>query len=73
MPIAPQRPAGRELGAPPAHNGPAFWIKVSAREDGSFAIMNGRNGFSKTYGPRDDALTVSRGSDPVHEGARPER
>jgi competence protein ComEC len=34
---------------PPAHNGPAFWIKVSAREDGSFAVTNARNGFSKTY------------------------
>jgi competence protein ComEC len=49
MPIAPLRPAGRGLGAPPVHNGPAYWIKVSARQDGSFAIANGRNGFSKTY------------------------
>jgi beta-lactamase superfamily II metal-dependent hydrolase len=59
MPIVPLQPAGRGLGAPPAHDGPAYWIKVSARQDGSFAIVNGRNGFSKTYRPRADALTVS--------------
>jgi beta-lactamase superfamily II metal-dependent hydrolase len=34
---------------PPAHNGAAYWIKVSAREDGSFTVTNARNGFSKTY------------------------
>ena len=34
---------------PPAHNGTAYWIKVSAREDGSFTVTNARNGFSKTY------------------------
>ena len=27
----------------------AYWIKVSAREDGSFTVTNARNGFSKTY------------------------
>ena len=60
MPIAPLQPAGRGLGPPPAHNGPAaYWIKVSARQDGSFAVMNGRNGFSKTYGPGADAITAS--------------
>jgi len=37
---------------PPAHNGPAHWIKVSAREDGSFTVTNARNGFSKTYTAR---------------------
>jgi competence protein ComEC len=50
MPVAPMPPpAGR--GAPPApvHNGAAHWIKVSARADGSFTVMNARNGFSKTY------------------------
>jgi competence protein ComEC len=52
MPIAPLQPAGRRLGAPPAHDGPAHWIKISAREDGSFTIVNGRNGFSKTYRTR---------------------
>jgi beta-lactamase superfamily II metal-dependent hydrolase len=34
---------------PPAHNGTAYWIKISAREDGSFTVTNARNGFSKTY------------------------
>ena len=33
----------------PAHNGPAFWFKVSAQQDGSFTVTNSRNGFSKTY------------------------
>ncbi len=28
------------------------WIKLSARADGSFTVTNSRNGFSKTYGPR---------------------
>ena len=32
---------------PPAHNGAAYWIKVSARDDGSFTVTNARNGFSK--------------------------
>lgn len=32
------------------HNtGPAYWIKVSARTDGSFTVTNARNNFSKTY------------------------
>jgi competence protein ComEC len=34
---------------PPAHNGPAFWFKVQAKQDGSFTITNQRNGFSKSY------------------------
>jgi beta-lactamase superfamily II metal-dependent hydrolase len=40
-------------GAPPApvHNGAAYWIKVSAQQDGSFTVTNTRNGFSKTYRP----------------------
>jgi len=33
------------------HNGPAHWLKVSAREDGAFVVTNGRNGFSKAYPP----------------------
>jgi beta-lactamase superfamily II metal-dependent hydrolase len=39
--------------APPAaaHNGMAYWIKVSARTDGSFTVTNSRNGFSKLYAP----------------------
>ncbi len=31
------------------HNGPAFYIKVSAESDGSFTVTNTRNDFSKTY------------------------
>ncbi len=33
----------------PAHAGPAYWIKLSARNDGSFTVTNARNGFSKNY------------------------
>lgn len=51
MPIAaaPAPPPGAGAPPPPAHNGKAYWIKVSAREDGSFTVTNARNGFSKTY------------------------
>jgi hypothetical protein len=41
--------------APPAGAGgmaahaPAHYIKVSARNDGSFTVTNTRNGYSKTY------------------------
>jgi competence protein ComEC len=31
------------------HTGPAFWIKITARPDGSFTVLNSRNDFSKTY------------------------
>jgi len=38
------------LGGRGGHNtGPAYWIKVSARADGSFTVSNTRNNFSKTY------------------------
>ena len=33
------------------HDGPAFYIKVSAHSDGSFTVLNTRNNFSKTYAP----------------------
>ena len=33
----------------PVHNGPAFWIKISAQQDGSFTVTNARNNFNKTY------------------------
>lgn len=55
MPIAPMTPPARGTAAaapPPVHNGPAFWIKVSARQDGSFTVTNARNAFSKTYAAR---------------------
>ena len=61
---SPQTPAGNSGPAAPAggrpggfgggpgrggHSGPAFYIKVSARSDGSFTVTNTRNNFSKTY------------------------
>ena len=51
LPVAPLTPPQPGAGAPPppAHNGPAHWIKVSAQSDGTFTVTNGRNGFSKTY------------------------
>jgi beta-lactamase superfamily II metal-dependent hydrolase len=33
----------------PSHNGPAYWVKVSAQDDGTFTVTNARNGFSKIY------------------------
>ena len=53
MPIAPT-PApqpGSDAPPPPVHNGPAYWIKVSAQSDGSFTVVNGRNSFEKRYRP----------------------
>ena len=49
MPVQPL--AAPQPGGPPApvHNGPAFWIKVSAKQDGSFTVTNQRNGYFKTY------------------------
>ena len=61
---APQ-PAPRGAGAPagagrggggrgtplPPHT-PAYWIKVTAAQNGTFTVSNARNGFSKTYGVR---------------------
>jgi len=52
IPIAPPPPPGPDAAPPPAHNGTAYWIKVSAQQDGSFTVTNMRNGFSKTYTPR---------------------
>jgi hypothetical protein len=54
MPTAPiAAPApGPNTPPPPAHNGPAFWIKVSAQQDGTFTVTNARNKFSKTYAAR---------------------
>jgi hypothetical protein len=47
-PITPPQP-GPATPPPPAHNGPAYWFRVSAQADGSFTVTNTRNGFSKTY------------------------
>lgn len=53
MPIAPTAAPQPGAGAtpPPVHNGPAYWIKLSASQDGSYTVTNTRNGFSKTYKP----------------------
>jgi beta-lactamase superfamily II metal-dependent hydrolase len=45
---APQ--AGVAPPAAPTHNGIAYWIKVSANQDGTFTVTNSRNQFTKTYG-----------------------
>jgi hypothetical protein len=47
LPIAAPQPGA--AAPPPAHNGPAYWIKVSAQADGTFTVTNARNGFAKTY------------------------
>ena len=54
IPIAPTPAPQPGPGAPPApvHNGAAYWIRVSAQQDGSFTVTNTRNGFSKTYRSR---------------------
>jgi beta-lactamase superfamily II metal-dependent hydrolase len=51
VPVAPipAPPPGPGTPPAPAHNGPAHWIKLSAQPDGSFAVTNTRNDFSKTY------------------------
>ena len=51
MPIAPMPAPQPGPGAPPSpvHNGTAYWIKLSAQQDGSFTVTNSRNGFTKTY------------------------
>ena len=40
---------GGRGGGTPAHAGPANWIKISAKADGSFTVTNSRNNFSRTY------------------------
>jgi competence protein ComEC len=54
IPVAPIQAAPPGPGAPPppAHNGTAYWVKVSAQADGSFMVTNARNNFSKTYRAR---------------------
>jgi competence protein ComEC len=45
------RGGGGRGNAPPPHT-PAYWIKVTAQQDGTFTVTNARNGFSKTYTAR---------------------
>ena len=52
-PGAPSAGPGRGSSVPDAAaHTPAYLIKVSAQQDGSFTVTNTRNGFSKTYPPR---------------------
>jgi len=52
-PGAPGGGPGRGPGGPgAAAHTPAYLIKVSAQQDGTFTVTNTRNGFSKTYRPR---------------------
>jgi hypothetical protein len=49
---SPAAPSTSSLGSGNAAHTPAYWIKVSAQQDGTFTVTNARNGFSKTYKPR---------------------
>jgi competence protein ComEC len=50
---APGAAPGRGPGGPgAAAHMPAYLIKVTAQQDGTFTVTNTRNGFSKTYRPR---------------------
>jgi competence protein ComEC len=51
--------AGRGGGAAAAHT-PAYWIKVSAEQNGTFTVTNSRNGFSKTYTKRTQPANGAR-------------
>ena len=44
-------PQGQQAPPPPEHNGTAYYLKVSAQQDGTFTVTNARNGFSKSYRP----------------------
>jgi beta-lactamase superfamily II metal-dependent hydrolase len=52
VPVAPMATQSPVPSDPPIplHDGPADYFKVTARLDGTFTVMNTRNGFSKTYG-----------------------
>jgi hypothetical protein len=47
-------PRGGGAAGAAAHT-PAYWIKVSAQQDGTFTVSNSRNNFSKTYLTRSQA------------------
>jgi len=51
IPVSPTAAQSPEPSDPPIplHNGPAFYFKVTAQQDGTFTVSNMRNGFSKTY------------------------
>jgi hypothetical protein len=48
-PMAATQPGATQPPAP-THNGTAYWIKVSAYQDGTFTVTNSRNQFTKAYG-----------------------
>src|SRR5262245_28407822 len=50
VPVAPYvaPPQGQQAPPAPAHDGRAYYVKISARQDGSFTVTNTRNGFSRT-------------------------
>jgi beta-lactamase superfamily II metal-dependent hydrolase len=52
MPLAPYSPPPQNPQPAPQHNGPAYWFKVQAKNDGSFTVTNQRNNFTKTYAPQ---------------------
>jgi competence protein ComEC len=49
MPVSPAPLPGPGAPPAPAHNGKAYWVKISAQRDGSFTVTNTRNAFSKAY------------------------
>ena len=52
-PGGPRGPGPGGFGGPGAGaHSPAYLIRISARQDGTFTVTNTRNGFSKTYPPR---------------------
>jgi hypothetical protein len=50
--VPPAQQGPRAGGAAAAAHSPAYLIKVSAQQDGTFTVTNTRNGFNKTYKPR---------------------
>ena len=42
-------PTSGQGAASPAAHSPAYYIKISAQDDGTFTVTNTRNGFTKTY------------------------
>ena len=50
--LVPQPGAARGGGFGGAAHSPAYLLKVSAQQDGTFTVTNTRNGFSKTYRSR---------------------
>jgi beta-lactamase superfamily II metal-dependent hydrolase len=52
MPVAPYVAPPQNAPPAPQHNGQSYWFKVQARNDGSFTVINQRNGFSKSYAAR---------------------